>query len=309
MADISLRKEHNYTSSLYQYLAAYPEEKLFHKVHSPALLHPADILSEHTNDVVDTIERLQTALDSDDVPARETKDLFQSLDTFFDTCFEIIKAFINPAHLQSTEHDNYKWLSENKIHQGKDFLSSVSSHKDFVSKINNKLKHNTAQILKINLTDNLTQTLIKGFYVGTVIKDDHIGPDPEIHKHWNNKRTGFSYNYIIKRLIGHIFLYEYQLQKILEGKFGKVPYTNAVSEYSHKKLFEIGKEVDEHFFPNEYIMPNARFSETKNSLLIEFPRTYEQNKKYDYTITTEPKINRRTNTATGYIPYFGNKIE
>ena len=41
MSDISLRKQFDYSSSLYRFLCQYPENDLFYTSHNPILEHPA----------------------------------------------------------------------------------------------------------------------------------------------------------------------------------------------------------------------------------------------------------------------------
>ena len=308
MPEISLRKDLNYSSPFYHYLANFDENKLYYKVHVPPLFHPADILQNQVKDIYDAIVSLQQKLNTDDFPITETKNLFQAADKLADVCFEIIRAFINPNNANNNENDHYKWLANNKSRLGKDFLSSISSHRDFIADINNKTKHNTTKILKVNLTNEDLGITTKGFFVGTIIKDERIGPDPKIHKHWNNQRTGFSYNYIIRRIVGQTFLYEYNLKKILEKNFGIVTDYHNMQDDLHKKLFDIGINISNAFFPNEYCMPTGIFKQCERALIIEFPKTVE--KRIQYTnVITDMDVNSRTHKCDGYIPYFGNKID
>jgi hypothetical protein len=233
------------------------------------------------------------------------KSLFQNTDTFYDNCFNIIKALYPPSNKQSKFPD--KWLLENNIDSGKKFRQYTNQHHEFILNITNIIIHGNPKILSIKFEDTISRKTMEGFYFASIIKDDLLGPDPRIHKHYNNQRTAFSLNFIIRKIIGHIFFYEAYLLKAINMKCNK--YFNQNSVY--KELFEIGYNTKNDIYINEYDIPSSKFIKENDVLSVEFPRifTNAKPKKYDYKMTTTLAINSRNNKIADYMPYFGNIIE
>ena len=264
--DINLRKEDNYTSKLYKYLAALTDNEIFSAKHN--LKHPADILSDQIKFVYQDFLSLIENIIDDRITGTHIKNIFQVVDTFYDNCFNIIKTLKPPTDIN--EIVVKKWLKNSGYIEGENFYQKTNTHHKFISNINNKLKHDNISIRVFDYTYTKSRKKIKSFFIGSIIKDDKIGPDPSIHKHFNNQRTGFSFNFIIRKLICHIFFYEYILWKILLSK--RENCSSYTDNNIHSNLFDLEKRLDNIYLPNEYSIPSGKFSETLKSKLIEFPK-------------------------------------
>ena len=86
------------------------------------------------------------------------------------------------------------------------------------------IKHNTWNFESFTFLYN-KQIAIPSFYFGTVLHDKSIGPNQDIHKKWHGFQTGFSYDFIIRKLIAHIFLYQEKLFKCLQTTFPHIKLT------------------------------------------------------------------------------------
>ena len=64
MSDISLRKQFDYSSSLYRFLCQYPENDLFYTSHNPILEHPADALRKALKNTYKVLKQLWVILKS-----------------------------------------------------------------------------------------------------------------------------------------------------------------------------------------------------------------------------------------------------
>ena len=151
---------------------------------------------------------------------------------------------------------------------------------------------------------------IYSFYFGTNLKDDTIGPNPTIHKKWDGFQTGFSYNFIIRKLIAQIFLYQEKLFSCLKKEFSscKIKDNDVNDEGVNGKLFELAFNTPIFFLPNEYVLPSGKFTKLNDNYFIQFPRDYsnESPKIKTMNINCNLQKNPRTNMIKGVLPYFQN---
>lgn len=306
--DISLNLNNNYNLSVYNNLCLLNDSEIFSEIHNPKLKHPADIYLNRLKDILLNLQYLKSDIQNknDNKIKTSLKNYILSLDSFYDNIFLIIKSLKKP---NGYEHDfAHNWLKLNGYDEGEKFRGSTNHYHIFISNIMNKIKHDDPMIGLITLKDTLTNKENHGFFIGSIIKDGKIGPDPEIHEHYKNKRTSFSFNHFIKKTVGLIFLYSQHLNKVL---------FNDQKKYSDKKenniynLFNEVEMLENYFFPDEYSKPTSKFSKTANKLLLEVPKTFREKlpKDFNYEINTWIFLNERTNSASGYMPYFGNRIE
>jgi hypothetical protein len=302
---IVLTKTENYNTELYNYLCSLPDSDIYSSLHNPPMKHPADILNSQLSNIKHNIMQLKISGINIKENDNLIKNLFQNVDAFYDNCFNIIKALYPPSNKQTIFPD--KWLLENNIDTGRKFYQYTNQHHEFIRNITNIIKHGDPKIFSMKFEDIISKKTIEGFYFTSIIKNDLLGPDPRIHKHYNNQRTAFSLNFIIRKIIGHVFFYETYLFKAINVKNKDYFKQNLI----YTELFEIGHNTKNDIFINEYDFPSSKFIKENDILSVEFPKTFanEKPKKYCYDMTTTIEMNNRTNKISGYLPYFGNRIE
>ena len=309
MSDISLRKQFDYSSSLYRFLCQYPENDLFYTSHNPILEHPADALRKALKNTYKVLKQLsEVDKESYDDCKECIREVFNQVDSFYDICFEILKCFFDQSNKKNIKN-NKDWLKENKINCVNIFTSNVDTHSKFVSEINNLTKHNTWNFESFTFLYN-KQIAIPSFYFGTVLHDKSIGPNQDIHKKWHGFQTGFSYDFIIRKLIAHIFLYQEKLFKCLQTTFPHIKLTaeKVNEQHLNKDLFELAFNTTINFLPNEYELPSGIFIKQNNNYLIQYPKNQrnKQPKLISWEINYNIETNPRTNKISGVLPYFQN---
>ena len=308
MGDISLKKESNYSSNLYRLLSQYPENDLYYSQHTPILEHPADALRKSLLNSYNVLKKLADVNKDNCNDCKEyIRNVFNEVDSFYDITFEILKSFYSPEG-KTKNNNNKNWLKENKIDSIKKYTSYVDTFSKFVSGINNLTKHNTWNFMTFNLSYNdLPQ--IKGFYFGTILHDDAIGPNQAIHKKWKGFQTGFSYNFIIRKLIALIFFYQEKLYLTIQSSFPSSKKDNDVNDQGiNKKLFELAFNTPLNFLPNEFELASGKFIKQINSYIIQFPKNYSNNspKIHNLSLSYNLEKNPRTNIIKGVLPYCQN---
>lgn len=309
MTDITLKKRFNYSSNLYRFLCQYPEKDLYYNQHNPILEHPADALRKSLNNCYNALKKLSDIDKENSDDCKECiKNVFNHLDSFYDITFEILKSFYNPNG-KTVNKDNKVWLKENKIHCVNKYTSSVDTYSNFVADINNLTKHNTWNFIPFKLSYN-NNSNIYSFYFGTNLHDNAIGPNQTIHKKWKGFQTGFSYNFIIRKLIAQIFLYQEKLYVCLKSDFSSFRMKdNDVNDGGvNKKLFELAFNTPIIFLPNEYELTSGKLTKLNDNYFIQFPRNYldVSPKIQNWSVNCNLQSNPRTNMMKGVLPYFQN---
>lgn len=309
MTDISLKKQFNYSSNLYRLLCQYPEAELYYKLHTPVLEHPADVLRKALINSYKALKKLSEINKENYEECKDCiKDVFNEVDSFYDITFEILKSFFDPNG-RSINKNNKDWLKENKIICVDNYTSNVDTFSRFVSQINNLTKHNTWNFEPFTFSYNELPA-IPSFFFGTIIHDNAIGPNQDIHKKWKGLQTGFSYDFIIRKLIGHIFLYQEKLFICIKKTFPSFKMTDAdINDQDiNKKLFELAYNTPINFLPNEFEIPSGKYLKQKNSYIIQFPKNYIDAlpKLRNISINCNLEKNPRTNMIEGVLPYFQN---
>lgn len=309
MTDISLKKHFMYASNLYRLLCQFPENDLFYNQHIPILEHPADALRKALNNSYNALKKLSDVDKENYDDCKEcVKNVFNEVDSFYDITFEIFKTFYSPTG-RTKNKNNKDWLKENGINIVKKYTSNVDAFSSFVSDINNLTKHNTWNFMPFKLSYN-NNSEIYSFYFGTNLQDDTIGPNQNIHKKWKGFQTGFSYNFIIRKLIAQIFLYQEKLYTCLKSDFTifKMKDKDVNDEGINKKLFELAFNIPLHFLPNEFELQSGKFTKQNDNYLIQFPKNYvnEAPKVQNISVNFNLQNNPRTNMIKGVLPYFQN---
>lgn len=303
MKDIVIKSKEYYLSKLWIYLNSINEKKLFYLSHEPVLQHPADILRSQISNFYECVKKFNNTDDK----IQGVKNIFFALDSFYDNCFNILKTFFSNDD-RINEKVSYKWFEKNNIKNGKKFYELTNTHHKLFSDCVNLLKHDDPSLEQISLKNEMKDNyLIDGFYFSVLEKTGKRCPHPEIHKLFRGKKTAFSYNFIIKKMIFHLFYYETRLLQVIPKYEVESNLDNRIDIY--KELLDIANSISNEFFPNEYYLPSGFLEQNQNSYILNFPKTYAKfaSKKYSYILSTEIKINQRTHQANGCLPYFGNK--
>lgn len=300
--ELLLKETTQMNTELFNYLLSIPESQIYSQDHEPLLQHPADILLKQTKNFYSSITKLLSVCETDQDCSNEIQNAFITLDSFYDNCFNIIKTLYPKT--ESIKIFTSDWLVDSNIFDGKYFFQYTNMHHSFVSTVSNIIKHDTSSIIPIQFRDVKTDNPIFGFYFATLIDNDKIGPDERIHKPYQNIRTAFSYNFIIRKLIGLMFFYEFNLYKIIKKPISiKKSYTNNV----YLDLYNIGLSLETNFYINEYSLPTSDFKSIGKSKVVKFPTMFKSIEPltYNYQLTTSIETNPRTQSAKGYLPYVG----
>ncbi|SDA57961.1 hypothetical protein SAMN03159475_2016 [Pseudomonas sp. NFPP33] len=293
--------------AIYTNLASLDPSSLHHEAHGIPLPHPADILAENLKKLRSSYKAV---FDKKDIstpnfiePLDHVKSFIYSIDEFYDSLPLIVKCF-TPSGEQEN-HDIGKWLKQIKSPLYLSLLDSISlPHSDF-RKMANKLKHAHAEVALARVSNHKGRDL-QGFYIRVSTgKDDQRGPAPDIHKTYKKSvSTAFSYNHILLRSAGHIFSTLHHLNRIIFN--GARP----KSSVRHEDLYEIlnmASEVEEVFFPDEYLRPYAKVERHKESIKIEYPFRYRKrpNENFDNIQSANSSLpfNPRTSMSHAIVPY------
>ena len=302
--EISLNLKSNFNLPIYCNLCALPHDKIFSTQHKIKFRHPADIFFRRFKEIVTCLNDLKSFVNGNrDYESLENKlrQYLLSIDTFYDNLFNIIVCLKPPS--DGNMHNAFQWLNENGYREGEKLRESTLRYHRLISSIVNKIKHDDPEINPISLTwDNGIE--VTGFFIASIVDGEYIGPDPKIHKSYKGLSTAFSFNHFLLKTIGLVYLYSYELNRILFN--GKKTYFNKkINEFY--QLAEFALQIEPYFFPDEYNIPAAKVKKTENKILIKFPYKYKRNKpkKETWTVSSLIRFNPRTNQGAGKIPYFG----
>jgi hypothetical protein len=302
--EISLNLRSNFNLPIYCNLVLLPDDKVFSAQHKNKFRHPADIFLRRFKEIVNSLNELKSFLNGNrdyEKLERALKQYLHSLDTFYDNLFNIIVCLKPPSN--GNMNNALQWLKENGYKEGKKLRECTLTHHRLISSIVNKIKHDDPEINPISLTwDNGVE--VTGFFIGSIVDGEYIGPDPHIHKPYKGLSTAFSFNHFILKTIGLVYLYSYELNRIIFDK--KKTYCDKKNDEFYR-LAEFALQIKPYFFPDEYDVPAAKLKKTDNKILIKYPYKYKNKKpkKDSWKVDTFIRCNSRTNKGAGKIPYFG----
>ncbi|WP_137105079.1 hypothetical protein [Azospirillum argentinense] len=127
----------------------------------------------------------------------------------------------------------------------------------------NQVKHRHNNFVPIKFRSEYAY--VYGFYVSGIRTSTSVGPNPEVHKKWNNQETAFSFNRDFRRLFVDIYRVGEYLAETLKG-FGISSAQPKAVEGS--KMLSIARKISDipnFCFPDEVSQPNQIVSITSDN--------------------------------------------
>lgn len=278
-------KTSGYLPHVINVLCSIDDELLFNE--DKNLSHPADLFLIAFDDVIECAYRLAYRLNC---AVHETNITSSTPNNLDDVRFDIFNLFFYTANFMEACQSIIKSLfkdggnDKNFIKAVREFNDNTKNYRDHTSKIINLIKH---QHRRINpFTFQWNNNLIIGYFVAGLVEKDTIGPDPQVHKKYNNMHTGISLNRDIPFHVANIYYASACLASVI-NKYLKIEDDSKgkvfLGEKTIKCLKEIAK-IDLFFLPDECHAEIPVISEKENQhFLIEFPSKKKPKNKNSHT--------------------------
>lgn len=281
------------------------EEQSHYKKHR--IRFPADLLNEKIKKVDLSLTELLSKIDIyegfDNGEFEKTIfDYVKYLDDLNDSLLQIMKALTPFKNDYKDIKDVDKWLKEYNSKQYTMFKDATFADNDFIRISSNNIKHGNVRITTLELVNHKDKK-VRGFYFSDILDEYELfGPKPEIHKHYKNTITAFSFNHFLLRTAGVVALNFYWLNKIIFGK-EKAKINNGYNCSIHS-FFSKFKDIDEEFFPDEYSVKYAKIVQNQSHITIMY-QIYLKNEKFDDIKVIRPTLKfNRNQKSNEKIPYF-----
>lgn len=278
---MQLNIKQNQNITLLNNLYNLSEEQSHYKKHKIRL--PADLLNERIKKVDLSLTELLSKIhihegfDNGEFE-KIIFDYVKYLDDLNDSLLQIMKALTPFKNDYKDIKDVDKWLKEYNPEKFTMFKDATFADNDFIRISSNNIKHGNVRITTLELSNHKDKK-VKGFYFSDILDEDELsGPKPEIHKHYKNTITAFSFNHFLLRTAGVVALNFYWLNKIIFKK-EKAKINNSYN-YNIYSFFSKFKDIEEEFFPDEYSVKYAKIVQNESHLTIMYQK-YLKNEKFD----------------------------
>ena len=281
------------------------EEKSYYKKHR--IRFPADLLNEKIKKVNLSLTELLSKIDIyegfDNGEFEKTIfDYVKYLDDLNDSLLQIMKALTPFKNDYEDIKDVDKWLKEYNSEKYTMFKDATFADNDFIRISSNNIKHGNVRITTLELVNHKYKK-VRGFYFSDILDENELfGPKPEIHKHYKNTMTAFSFNHFLLRTAGVVALNFYWLNKIIFKK-EKAKINNDHNCIMHS-FFSKFKDIEEEFFPDEYRVKYAKIVQNHTHITIMYQR-YLKNEKFDDIKSIMPTFkfngNKKSNEKIPYL--------
>lgn len=247
-------------------------------------------------------------------PEHPVKSYIQSLASFYDNIFRILKYTQNLDDKTDLENAII-WINKNGNKLNKSFFRKTQMQQRLISRIDNKLKHDDVRIKECEISKKFiskstgieTSENIKGFFVNSMVDDKGFwGPDPKIHNYIDDiTATAFSYNFFILNTCYSLLHWLEVLGNILKKDLSK---KSSYQNHSLSNILNMVSGIEENFFPDEYKKAYVKVIKEKEGFSINYPYNFPKLKKdrllLEGRIIGGMDFNPRTSSSKQKIPYF-----
>ena len=260
-------------------------------------------LIKHTNNIPEKSDSLN----------HPVKTYIQALTSFYDNIFRILK-YSQDLGSKADNNNSIAWLRDNGSIANKKFFKNTRTQQILISKIDNKLKHEIAEIVEFELVrtyiDKVTKIKstenIEGFYINAAIGEKDLwGPDPDVHTYLDDiTATAISYNFFIVNTCHSLIHWLRVLSSILNNSDENL--AESVNS-SLTNILMIVSDIKEEFFIDEYKKAYVKISFVGEKYHIVYPYKFKQkikNRKFlEDNLSAIIDVNPRTGLANQKIPY------
>ncbi len=279
---------------------------------------PIDIYSRKIKDIELSLKNLidysKSSIEYSESPEHPVKSYIQSLASFYDNIFRILK-YTQDLDSSKDSENAIVWIKEKGTNVNKSFFRKTQEQQRLISRIDNKLKHDDVRIKECGMSKTFiskstgaeTSENIKGFFVNSMIDDEGFwGPDPKIHDYIDKiTATAFSYNFFILSTCYSLMHWLEVLAKILKKDSSKKP---SYQNNSLSNILNMVTDIEESFFPDEYKKAYIKVVKKESGFSIKYPYNFSKLKKdrllLEGRITGGMDYNPRTSSSKQKIPYF-----
>lgn len=279
---------------------------------------PIDTYIRKIKDVETSLKNLinysRSPVEYSENPEHPVKSYIQSLASFYDNIFRILK-YTQDLNDRNDLENAIIWIKKNGTNLNKSFFRKTQTQQLLISRIDNKLKHDDVTIKEYEISKTFiskstgieTSESIKGFFVNSMLDDKGFwGPDPKIHDYIDEiTATAFSYNFFILNTCYSLLHWLEVLGKILKKDLSK---KSSYQNHSLSNILNMVSDIEESFFPDEYKKAYVQVIKKESGFSIKYPYNFPKLKKdrilLEGRIIGGMDFNPRTSSSKQKIPYF-----
>lgn len=287
---IDYKKNGSYDTELYNLLANIPEDFKFyngeHKLATPLSIYNKSIkrVLKAFEDIVDNLNIYYNAHISDasweNIDAKH-KELLDSIMSFIDDGYHIMKCFYSKSYVQKNIKFADKWLSIIDGAMIQNYQNNIEPYRKKLALIDNKIKHNHARYYHVICVQKHTRYISSksiGYYIAGIDEKGTSLPDEEIHSLFNGMSTAISYNKDIPELLANVYFISYYTARIIKQIINKdcnininINKVDSPLNDSFMNVLDKVNSMRKYFFPDEYNDALTEFVSKDKSIIIKRP--------------------------------------